>query len=336
MNPAKPLVDWYKAEGRELPWRNLRDPYKIWISEIILQQTRVAQGLDYFNRFIERFPDVFSLAQAPLDEVLKYWEGLGYYSRARNLHYTAKVVADEMNGVFPDNHKALEQLKGIGPYTSRAIASLAFGEKTAVLDGNVFRVTSRLLADFSPIDVPATRKKFQAILDQWIQTADPSDFNQAMMDLGAMVCTPRNPSCMLCPVQEMCKAFREGDPEALPVKAKKMKRSERWHNFHLVTDGDDRLLIRQRPMKGLWAGLWEIPNEEVEKTAWKKGLKKEKHEFLGEMKHVFTHFDMHIKIYRSDHFPGKNPDSAQYVPKENLSIFAFSRAVLKILDGYLT
>lgn len=334
MNEAREIAEWYRAEGRSLPWRESQDPYQIWISEIILQQTRVAQGLDYFLRFVARFPTVEALAAAPLDDVLKHWEGLGYYSRARNLHHTAQVLVESYGGNFPETFVELGKLKGIGPYTSRAIASFAFGQKVGVVDGNVLRVVSRYLASFAPVDVPATKDQFQALLDQWIATVDPGDFNQGIMDLGAMVCTPRNPDCGRCPLSEGCQALAKGlDPHQFPVKAKKAVRGRKWFRFFLVRDGEGRLLIRQRPLKGLWAGLWEVPNLEVSEDAWADSPG-EGFALLGEMKHIFTHFDMEIRVYAGSFFPAEGTDSDQFVEKDKLPIFAFSRAVLKIFEGF--
>lgn len=332
MNPAVPLIEWYQAEGRPLPWRETKDPYKIWISEIILQQTRVAQGLNYFIRFVDRFPTVEALAEASQDEVMKYWEGLGYYSRARNLHFSAKVVVNELGGVFPDHYTEWLKLKGVGPYTARAVGSFAFGNSTGVLDGNVFRVVSRYRADASPIDIPSTRKAFQALLDEWIAPVDPADFNQAMMDLGATVCTPRNPKCADCPIQTHCAANAKQSAHLYPVKSKKLKRKTRYFQFYLHEDQQGKLLIQKRPNKGIWAGLWEIPNSEMEPKAWKKAGK---NTYLGDLKHVFTHFDMMIRVYRSSELPNNIVDEHSFVSREELTIFAFSRAVLKIFETFL-
>jgi A/G-specific adenine glycosylase len=333
-NPAFPLTQWYASEGRELPWRGTDDPYKIWLSEIILQQTRIDQGTSYYLRFVELFPTVFDLANAEADVVMKAWEGLGYYSRARNLHHTAKVVAAEMNGVFPDTWEELMKLKGIGPYTARAVGSIAFGNQTGVLDGNVFRVLSRYLGDFRPIDVPSTRKAFQEILDAWVQSVNSADFNQGMMDLGAMVCTPKKPSCVLCPLQEACVAARDGIAEQLPVKEKKLKRRTVWLHFYLVRNENGELLVRKRPSDGIWGDLWEIPNLEVVEKTWNRAGE-EGYELEGALKHVLTHLDLMIKIYRGPQFPEDPGPEAKWVPFGELEDYAFSRAVLKIFERYL-
>ena len=333
MNPADQLIEWYESHGRDLPWRETTDPYKIWISEIILQQTRVRQGIGYYNRFIERFPDLRALAEASQEEVLKYWEGLGYYSRARNLHHTAGVILNDLEGKFPESSSELQKLKGIGPYTACAIASFAFGEQVGVVDGNVFRVLSRYLEDPSPIDIPATRKKFQQILNSWLTNMRPAPFNHGIMDIGATICTPTNPSCSDCPLQDHCKAYQHSTQEAFPVKSKKLKRTAKFYHFYLQENGSGEILIRRRPQSGVWAGLWEIPNEELDKDTWLSKAFDEA-SFM-EFKHVFTHFDMHLRVFvNSKNFGIKDP-ACKYVAKENLNIFAFPKAVLKILDRYL-
>ncbi len=346
--PTQPLLQWYAAEGRDLPWRQTRDPYKIWISEVILQQTRIDQGTSYYLRFIERFPTVQDLAAADTDTLMKYWEGLGYYSRARNLHHTAQVVAGELGGVFPPNYLDLLKLKGIGPYTARAIGSLAFDNVVGVLDGNVFRVLSRYLADFSPIDLPQTRDKFQAQLDLWIakavaETGDaqlPGKFNQAMMDLGATICTPRKTLCDACPLASGCQAFAKQLVEQLPVKSKKLQRKTVWFHFFLAGEGG-QLWVRRRPSTGLWPNLWEIPNLEIDEAAWQHG-DLDGYALLGAFKHVFTHLDMMIKVYQGSDLRALDgqplpqlSEPARVIAQAQVADYAFSRAVLKIFERYL-
>lgn len=334
-NPARLLVQWYEAHGRDLPWRRTKDPYKIWLSEIILQQTRVDQGMEYWLRFVERYPKVEDLAHAGHDEVMKMWEGLGYYSRARNLHHTAKVVTDEMDGQFPDDWSELIKLKGIGPYTARAIGSISFDNPVAVIDGNVFRVLSRYLADFSPIDAPATRKRYQEMLDHWVQDVSAAQFNQGIMDLGAMICTPKQPKCPFCPLQAHCQAFAKSCATELPVKAKKTKRKTVYLNFYLVGLAEKQVLVRRRPSEGIWAGLWEIPSLEVTEKEW-KNANLEGFELRGAFKHVLTHIDMMIKVYSGGHFPGEATDTQQFIPHEQIDEYGFSRAVLKIFEQFLS
>jgi A/G-specific adenine glycosylase len=345
LNPSLPLLQWYAAYGRDLPWRRTRDPYKIWLSEVILQQTRVDQGMSYYERFVERFPTVADLAQTDTDTLMKYWEGLGYYSRARNLHHTAKVVADELQGHFPDTYQALLKLKGIGPYTARAIGSLAFDNVVAVLDGNVFRVLSRYMADFAPIDLPQTRDAFQAQLDAWVMQATtqagdpqlPGKFNQAMMDLGATVCNAR---CDSCPLAVQCQARAKGLVDQLPVKAGKLKRKTVWFHFFLA-GGPGELWVQRRPALGLWPNLWEIPNLEVSEADWQHS-DLDGYALVGAFKHVFTHLDMMIKVYVGGDLSaleGSDPpplsEPRRVIAQGQVGDFAFSRAVLKIFERYL-
>lgn len=254
----KSLLAWYDSNPRDLPWKNTVEPYKIWLSEIILQQTRVDQGLPYYNKFLDQFPGVQDLALAPEDVVLKAWEGLGYYSRARNLHFTAKVVSTEFNGNFPSSYKGLLSLKGIGPYTAAAIASFAFDLPHAVVDGNVYRVLSRLMAISTPIDSTAGKKIFQEIADILLPPKQPSKWNQAIMNLGAMVCTPQNPQCEKCPWTSQCAANNANTHSLFPVKEKKIKRIDR--NFHfLVLRLNKKIIIQKRGARDIWKGLYHFP-----------------------------------------------------------------------------
>lgn len=259
------LLDWYRRQKRDLPWRRTRDPYRIWVSETMLQQTRVETVIPYYERFLERFPTVTDLAAAPEADVLKAWEGLGYYSRARRLHEAAKVIAERYGGVFPDDPEAVAALPGVGPYTKGAMLSIAFGRPEPAVDGNVMRVLSRFFLIRDDIAKPATRAKMEKFARRLIPEDAAGDFNQALMELGATVCVPKAPTCLVCPVMERCGARLAGEEEELPVKAKaKPPRTERrlvaW-----IVDGQGRLLIRQRPERGLLAGMWELPH--VEATA---------------------------------------------------------------------
>ena len=229
------LLAWYDEFGRELPWRSTRDPYRIWISEIILQQTRVAQGYDYYLRFIHRFPTVETLAAAPQDEVMRQWEGLGYYSRARNLHAAAQQIVEQ--GGFPTDYEGVKNLKGVGDYTAAAICSFAYDLPTAVVDGNVYRVLSRFLGIDTPIDSTAGKKTFAALAQELIVAQRAADYNQAIMDFGALQCTPRAPQCLLCPLNEDCAALAEGNVESLPIKAKKVAISHRYFVYIWLMEG---------------------------------------------------------------------------------------------------
>jgi A/G-specific adenine glycosylase len=249
-------LEWYNKEKRDLPWRNTNDPYAIWLSEVILQQTRVDQGMAYYHKLLGRYPTVNELANAPIDEVLSLWQGLGYYSRGRNLHATAKKIQELGN--FPSTYTSLLELKGIGPYTAAAIASFAFHECVAVLDGNVFRVITRFLASNLPIDKVATRKVFQLLLNEWIPEYAPADFNQATMELGATVCTPKNPNCAQCPLAPNCAAFSENTVLNFPVKASKTK-VESLFLYYAALETPSGYLVQKRPETGVWAGLYDFP-----------------------------------------------------------------------------
>ncbi|MBC8083131.1 MAG: A/G-specific adenine glycosylase [Hymenobacter sp.] len=254
---AAALLEWYPRHRRDLPWRHTRDPYAIWLSEVILQQTRVKQGLPYYLTYSSTYPTVQELAAAPEDEVLRHWQGLGYYSRARNMHHTAQQVVSEYGGQFPATYAALLRLRGVGQYTAAAIASFAFNEKVAVLDGNVFRVLARVFGLTQDIAVPASRRVFQLLADQLIPAAAPAEFNQAIMEFGALQCTPVNPDCLFCPLQSQCYAFQHGMVSALPVKSKvKAARTRYFH--YLVLRHADTVYLRKRGPKDIWEGLYDF------------------------------------------------------------------------------
>ena len=248
------ILDWYDSYGRDLPWRRTRDPYAIWLSEIILQQTRIAQGTDYWLRFLERFPDVRSLADASEDEVLRLWEGLGYYSRARNLHAAARQIV--ALGAFPDTLEGIRALKGIGDYTAAAIGSIAFGLPAAVVDGNVYRVLSRHYGITTPVGTTAAKKEFTVLAQSLLPGDRAGDFNQGMMDFGAMQCTPQSPACLTCPLAAACEALRTGLVGQLPVrKAGPAVRDRYFSCIYLRCNG--RTALRRRPAGDIWQGLWE-------------------------------------------------------------------------------
>lgn len=262
MNISKRLIDWYHIHHRTLPWRDTHDPYKIWLSEIILQQTRVSQGLPYYKNFVKKFPTVQKLAQAPQEEVLKLWQGLGYYSRARNLHFASQQVV-EMGGKFPDSYQELLKLKGVGDYTAAAVASFAYGEVVPVVDGNVYRVLSRLFGIATPINSTAGQKEFKAMAVNLISKEAPATYNQAIMEFGATHCLPKNPKCSSCPFMPDCIAFKEGRIDLLPVKLKKTKVKNLFHHYLVVQTPSGKTIMRQRPQKGIWAGLYEFPYVET-------------------------------------------------------------------------
>ncbi len=249
---------WYKKNKRDLPWRKTKDPYKIWISEIILQQTQISQGLNYYHRFIEQFPTVEFLASSPEDEVLKLWQGLGYYSRARNLHFTAKIIVNSYNSEFPTNYGQVLKLKGIGPYTAAAITSMAYGLPYPAVDGNVYRLLSRYFGIDIPIDSAIGKKHFSELAEQLLNTKDPGTHNQAMMEFGALQCIPVNPQCHLCPLIDSCSAFADKNIKTLPVKSKKTKQANRYFYYLLIEEGNS-IYIQKRTNNDIWKNLYELP-----------------------------------------------------------------------------
>jgi A/G-specific adenine glycosylase len=257
-NFADRLVAWYEHHKRDLPWRHTRDPYRIWLSEVILQQTRVKQGLPYYEAFIERFPTVFDLAAASEQEILRLWQGLGYYSRARNMQYTAQLLVNQYNGVFPADSVGLLKLKGIGTYTAAAIASFAFDEKVAVLDGNVYRVLARLFGIETDIATHQAKSEFAKLANQLISSHQPSLYNQAIMDFGAIQCTPTSPDCLLCPFQQECEAYLSGRQAKLPVKNKKVTVKNRFFHYVVFTF-QGKIAMRHRTEKDIWQGLYDFP-----------------------------------------------------------------------------
>lgn len=300
------LINWYQLHQRDLPWRNTNDPYKIWLSEIILQQTRVEQGLPYYERFIKKFPDVIALAKANEQEVLKLWEGLGYYSRARNLHHTAKIIANDYKGVFPEKYEQILALKGIGSYTASAIMAFAFKKPYAVVDGNVFRVLSRVFLIDKPIDVVANKKHFENLAHELLDKKNPFDYNQAILDFGATVCTPVNPKCDECVLKFKCLAKEKNKIHDLPVKSKKTKKTTRHFVYLIIKDKSNNVFIKKRTANDIWKGLYEFPLINIEnlkdKTIIDKTqlfLKENKAENIKmatisrKFKHLLTHQTIH-------------------------------------------
>ncbi|MFM7766707.1 MAG: A/G-specific adenine glycosylase [Bacteroidota bacterium] len=309
MQFSETLVSWYHEHNRDLPWRQTIDPYRVWLSEIILQQTRVDQGLPYFQRFIENYPTVSDLANAPLEDVMRLWQGLGYYSRARNLHATAKYVLNEYEGNFPSTYHELLALPGVGPYTASAIASFCFGLPYAVVDGNVMRVLSRLHGISDPIDLPKTRKHLDALANQLLSHRDPATHNQAMMEFGAMLCKPANPDCPNCPFAETCVALRKGIVDQLPVKSSKTKVRDRYFNY-LIFHHQKKMLLKKRTDAGIWQELHEPPimestkllsEEEMrENELWKKLIGDGKNiivDIIEPKPHKLSHQTIHSRFF---------------------------------------
>lgn len=270
---TKKLLAWFSKNHRPMPWKGEKNPYLIWLSEIILQQTRVAQGLPYFEKFKAAYPTITDLANAPEDEVLKLWEGLGYYSRARNLHFTAKDIRDNYGGVFPTAYEDILKLKGVGTYTAAAIASFAYDLPYAVLDGNVFRVLSRYFGIKEPIDTTTGKKVFTKLSQELLAKKRPADHNQAIMDFGATQCVPANPNCKVCPLTKTCVARKENLIGQLPVKSKKLKKRSRFFHY-LIISYENQVWIRKRVEKDIWQGLYEFPLLETDKLLDRKQLER--------------------------------------------------------------
>lgn len=338
------LVDWYLSEHRDLPWRKDRDPYKIWVSEVMLQQTRVDTVIPYFERFINRFPTVQALAEADEETVLKAWEGLGYYSRARNLQQGVREVYERYESIVPDNKKEISDLKGVGPYTAGAILSIAYGKAEPAVDGNVMRVLSRILNIEEDIAKAKTRKIFEAAVTELIPDDRTSEFNQGLMELGAVVCTPKSPKCLLCPVQEHCTAFAEGKQDALPKKGKKKPPKAVSMAVAVVTNESDEVLIHRRPPEGLLASLWEFPGFEVSGNGQKKRqlIQKMSENYgadiaierrLRNIQHVFTHLKWELAVYEGM-VEGFRPDreDLRFVSIEALTQYPFPVSHQKIIQ----
>ncbi|MFG3614212.1 A/G-specific adenine glycosylase [Rummeliibacillus stabekisii] len=297
------LVQWFIREKRDLPWRHTHDPYKIWVSEVMLQQTRVDTVIPYYNRFIEEFPTLEELAQAPEEKLLKQWEGLGYYSRARNLQAGVREVVEKYSSTVPDNRPEIIKLKGIGPYTAGAILSIAYNKAEHAVDGNVMRVLGRVLLIKEDIALPKTKKIFEQAVMELIDPAYPSEFNQGLMELGALICTPTSPKCLLCPVREFCTAFQEGRPEELPIKTKKTKKKDLFYDVFVVQNEKKQFLLEKRPGKGLLANMWQFPMVEKSTTP-SEGFLADSYnvdlvsrERLLSFKHIFSHLTWNMESY---------------------------------------
>ncbi len=334
---SSPLLAWYKTHKRALPWRRTKDPYKIWLCEIIMQQTRVAQGLAYYNRFVAKFPSPAALARASEDQVLKLWQGLGYYSRARNLHAAAR----SMQGVFPKTYPGVRALKGVGDYTAAAICSIAYDMPYAVVDGNVYRVLSRVFDITTPIDSTDGKKHFSALAQELLDKKHPGDYNQALMDLGAMVCTPQTPVCEACPLGKICRARQLGTQDQRPVKMQKTKISTRYFHYIYVEQGKSTWL-HKRGAGDVWQNLYELPLLETkqQKLPGKGELKKWFGKFpvrpLGKtpLKHVLSHQIIYAYLYKvilPPAFPV--PEGFVKVPVNKIGGYAVSRLVQKLLES---
>ncbi|HUI22682.1 MAG TPA: A/G-specific adenine glycosylase [Methylocella sp.] len=336
------VLAWYDRHRRDLPWRappgESADPYRVWLSEIMLQQTTVTAVKSYFTAFLSRWPTIGLLAKAPGEEVLRAWAGLGYYARARNLHACANRIASEFGGRFPSTEAALRGLPGIGPYTAAAIAAIAFGQRAAAIDGNVTRVLTRLFAIETPL--PAAQSEIKARAQDLVPAARPGDFAQALMDLGAMVCTPKNPCCGLCPLQPLCLADAAGDPERFPCKAARPERPTRRGAAFFVRREDGAVLVRTRPQKGLLGGMTELPG-----TLWETvydpalavkqaPLEAPYRKLAQEIAHVFTHFALRLEIHVAE-VPASEqaPGGCRFVAAGDLDQEALPSVMRKVIEA---
>ena len=311
----KNLLAWFEAHRRQLPWRDTEDPYRIWVSEVMLQQTQVKKVLEYYQKFVSRFPDVESLAEVDLQDLLKTWEGLGYYARARNFHKAAQVVVEDMAGEIPADYAAFRKLPGVGEYIAAAVQSIAFNQPYAVVDGNVKRVLARVFLINSPINQSASTKLFQQKADLLLDHNIPGTFNQAMMELGATVCRPQSPTCIVCPVNAVCRAFQTVRQDEFPVR-QKPKPVPEYHIVAGVIHKGEQVLITQRKPEGLLGGLWEFPGgkihaKESAEQACIRAIREETNlrvepiEYLTRIKHAYTHFRIVMDVFHCDYQSGE-------------------------------
>lgn len=344
---SKELLKWYATHKRPLPWRETHDPYKIWISEVILQQTRVAQGMDYYLRFVERFPDVSSLAAASQDEVLKYWQGLGYYSRARNLLEAARTIQEKYNGSFPATYREVRALKGVGDYTAAAVCSAAYGMPLAAVDGNVYRVLARIFDIDLPIDSTAGKRYFAELAATQLDEKRPGEYNQAIMDFGALQCTPETPDCSVCPLEAKCLGLSAGRIGELPVKKGRTTVRDRYfYYFHILSEG--RTWMHRRDGKDIWQGLYEFPLIETDGPTTPDDLQDQpgfqllfsgtgKPEILSvspEIRHILSHQALHIRfITLVIPRPTARPERYIAVTPEDTQLLAVPRPIEAFLKS---
>jgi len=341
------LLEWYDRHRRDLPWRDEPDPYRVWISEVMLQQTQVASVLPYYERFLRRFPTLADLASAPLDDVLKVWEGMGYYARARYLHAAARRVMADHEGQLPTSYAALRRLPGFGEYTAGAVASIAFGERAPAVDGNVKRVLARLLAIKDDVSLSVTARRLRAVAADLVPSERPGDFNQALMELGATLCTPTSPRCLLCPIQTECDGLAQGIHESLPVKAPRRERPHYDVTAAVIRRDDGQLLIAQRKPGAMLGGLWEFPGGKCQpdealpdclrrEIREELGLEIEVGGYLTTIKHGYTHFRISLHVFECRHLEGEPRalDCAawRWVRADKLENYAFPVTDQKIIQ----
>ena len=343
---AEHLINWYKINGRNLPWRHTTNPYIIWLSEIILQQTRVEQGLPYFNKFVEEYPTVKAFAEAEEDVLLRLWQGLGYYSRVRNMHKAAKMVMSNFNGIFPTQYEDVIQLTGVGEYTAAAISSFSINERRAVLDGNVFRVLSRFFGIDTPINSTAGKKEFLNIANELISDAHPGLYNQAIMDFGATVCKPKGPDCENCVLRVECVAYHKEIINQLPVKNKGKSSRDRYFNYFVI-ESNGSVLLSKRGAGDVWANMYEFPLIETPREVtvaelqddalYKSNFEGVVVEQMGEpIKHVLSHQNIYARFYRvieGQENIKKNP-SWNYYFSDNLDKLAKHKLIFSFINKY--
>jgi A/G-specific adenine glycosylase len=339
MGFSEEIIEWYHQNKRDLPWRKTTDPYRIWLSEIILQQTRVDQGLNYYNKFIENYPTIDDLANAFEQQVLNDWQGLGYYSRARNLHFTAKFIVKEYNGVFPTDYKKVLDLKGIGEYTAAAITSFAYGLSYPVIDGNVYRVLSRVFGVELAIDSTEGKKEFKRLATELIDTNNPADYNQAIMEFGALQCTPKKPNCENCPLRLSCYALKKQLITELPKKEKKIKQRDRFFNYIVITD-EDFIYLKERKGKDIWIGLYDFPL--IESKSQISSFSEINNSFkisdlkLQKKSTEFKHILSHQKIYATFWLVTVNKPTDLNLNFSKISLKEINNyPVPKLIDNYL-
>lgn len=337
------LLAWFRDFKRDLPWRRSHDPYRIWLSEVIMQQTRIEQGLPYYEAFTEQFPTVYDLAGASEDQVLNLWQGLGYYNRARNLHHTAQVIASDHGGRFPADYDELIKLKGIGEYTAAAIASMAFDKPHVVVDGNVNRVVARLFGIQEPVNTTAGKKAVKNWAETLLDHSEPGNFNEALMDFGAIQCTAANPKCGICPLQDHCYAFLHSQTLELPRKAKKLKRRTRYF-YYLVLANSYGIALRQRGTDDVWQRMYDFPLiEKSPKEPFQAGALNELAEthqvaptYLANYKHVLTHQDIIANFYTINSFDlATIKQKFIFISWEELSKYALPRLIDRFLKAYM-
>jgi A/G-specific adenine glycosylase len=340
------LLEWDRTHNkRQMPWKGIDDPYKIWLSEIILQQTRVEQGMGYYTKFVEQYPDVFALAKAPDTQVMKLWEGLGYYSRCRNLLFTARKIVNEYKGKFPQSYEELLQLKGVGPYTAAAISSFAFNKPHAVLDGNVYRVLSRIFAIETPSDSNEGKLQFSQLANELLDKKKPGKYNQAIMDFGATICKP-SPVCSVCPMRSICKAFQLNAVTHFPVKEKVLERKNRWFTMFILRSGK-KIFVHQRKAKDIWLDLHEFYNEESEKQIkWSKTLVEQ---WLNErfsvkdakaiifhesVQQQLTHQNLHVQFIEIELNSVPDLLTKSMISSRDISKYAFPKALKQFIEKH--